>query len=107
MMTMGPGPGDPRTPDGIVPTWENFIPDNYIRRRTHRIIFIPWNTVEGAEWTSKSQQWRNFGHFNIIHYAPGQKCLLLDMVSRLEVPSAEIYIRGHGRPGCPYVQTRL
>ncbi len=71
-------------------------------------MFIPWDASEGKEWVNKTNQWndRRPNKFTIVTYDPAvnDNSHLLTASSN---PSAEIYIRGHGRPGAPYIQVKV
>jgi hypothetical protein len=83
--------------------WINQKTDPNIGKRTQHIVFIPWDTNEGAEWNQKTANWNlaRPGKFTIVNYQVGVVKVDLGTVSNN--PKGVVYIRGHGNPGFPYI----
>lgn len=81
--------------------------DPHVGARGRRIVFIPWDPVEGEEWAIKTAQWNHAtgNKYEIVHYTPGMGSPFLRIANG--EPSTAIYIRGHGNPGVPYIQVKV
>lgn len=81
--------------------------DNFVGNRGRRIVFIPWDPIEGQEWAIKTAQWNHATgiKYEIVHYIPGQRSYFLATASTQT--DCSIYIRGHGNPGVPYIQVKV
>lgn len=96
-----------RQPDGVYMGWFSWHrADTHAGARTTHIVYIPWDDVQGAEWTAKTEQWnlRTGNRFTILHYQAGAVHDALTQVSG--DPGGVVYIRGHGSAGAPYIQTK-
>lgn len=72
-----------------------------------KVIFIPWPMPQAQEFLDKSNQWNDaLAHdgvakrFTIVTYQPGSTDATLDAMV-----DGDIYLRGHGQPGSPFVTT--
>jgi hypothetical protein len=102
-----------RRPDGLYTDpqlrhWLVQLSDNHCGQRGWRIVFIPWNHVEGQEWVDKTNQWnlRKNNRFQIVTYDPAIKHHDAFEIAN-SLPWSVIYIRGHGNPGQPYIQVKM
>lgn len=98
-----------RQPDGVrTGVLSRHRKDTHVGHRGTHVVFIPWDTVEGAEWNAKTTQWnlRTGNRFEIIHYDP-TITNHPTLVTISGSPDAVVYIRGHGNPGAPYIQTKM
>ena len=99
-----------RQPDGVymgLLSWHR-SDDHAGHRLGEHVVFIPWDAVDGAEWNAKTTQWnlRTGNRYTIVHHDPtGLESPALVNISNS--PDAVVYIRGHGNPGAPYIQTKL
>jgi hypothetical protein len=82
-------------------------PDPFLKNRSLRIVFIPWDPIEGDEWARKTAQWNHVtgNKYEIVFHAKG--ALNPWIVKANDDPGAVIYIRGHGNPGVPYIQVKV
>jgi hypothetical protein len=78
--------------------------DADVGARTMRVVFIPWDVHEGAEWNQKTDQWNRVkgDKFAIVNYNPGGPPHP-DLVKVSGMAGGVVYIRGHGNPGFPYI----
>jgi len=74
-----------------------------------RVVFVPWerDSAQAAEWVTKNEQWnhRKADKFEVVYYEPGVKSEVLERVAA--DPNGVVYIRGHGAPGSPGLETRV
>ena len=81
--------------------------DPNLGARTKRIVFIPWDIVEGDEWAIKTAQWNHAtgNKYEIVFFNDGR----VDprILKANDQPGSAIYIRGHGNPGVPYIQVKV
>ena len=98
-----------RQPDGIkVGGLFGARQDTAVGDRSERVVFVPWDAVEGKEWVDKTNQWNlvKNDRFELVVYDPHQTAHATLLRISAD-PKAVIYIRGHGNPGAPYVQVKI
>jgi hypothetical protein len=94
-----------RVADGLhVGVFSRRPKDASVGQRGRHVVFIPWDTDEGSEWITKTNNWNQArpNKFRIVNYAPA----IHDQVD-LQAVSGDaagvVYVRGHGNPGFPYI----
>jgi hypothetical protein len=94
-----------RVPDGLKTGVFSSTPkDKKVGKRGKHVVFIPWDTTEGAEWITKTNNWNQArpDKFDIVNYSSG----INDQPHLVAVSNdaaGVVYIRGHGNPGFPYI----
>ena len=94
-----------RVGDGRRTGWGTGRPaDKTVGQRNYHVVYIPWDTNEGAEWNTKTNQWNHARNnkFRIVNYDPAVNNDA-DLAGASGNPAAVIYIRGHGFSGYPYI----
>lgn len=95
-----------RVPDGIYTGWFSGQPtDAHVGDRAGHVVFIPWDTTEGAEWIQKTANWNlaRADKFKVVNYQAG--VVSIDLAAISNDPKGVVYIRGHGNPGFPYIMS--
>lgn len=94
-----------RVSDGVrVGAFGGLHKDTHIGQRGLHVVFIPWDTSEGAEWNTKTNNWNHAraNKFKIVNWSSGAAAHP-DLVAVGNDPAGVVYIRGHGNPGLPYI----
>lgn len=76
-------------------------------QRGMKVVFVPWDYVEGMEFATKTDQWNHAtgNRYGVVHWNNGIRNPLLGQVSA--DPSGVVYLRGHGTPGADYIQVKV